>query len=129
MARKDAMTTLRQILVRRRDALRQALAGDLSLLKELQQRFAESAAARGVDFEQVSFRYEQTDRPLLHRLTFTVQPGELDLTGIVTGTGIDTNGGTIQDAATNSAYLSINAVEPSTAGIEVGDFIFNNGFE
>src|SRR5918995_5338347 len=38
MARKDAMINLRQILVRRRDALRQALAGDLSLLKELRQQ-------------------------------------------------------------------------------------------
>jgi len=38
MARKDAMMSLRQILVRRRDALRQALAGDLSLLKELRQQ-------------------------------------------------------------------------------------------
>lgn len=38
MARKDAMMNLRQILLRRRDALRQALAGDLSLLKELRQQ-------------------------------------------------------------------------------------------
>jgi DnaK suppressor protein len=38
MARKDAMLGLRQILIRRRDALRQALAGDLSLLKELRQQ-------------------------------------------------------------------------------------------
>jgi DnaK suppressor protein len=38
MSRKDAMMSLRQILVRRRDALRQALAGDLSLLKELRQQ-------------------------------------------------------------------------------------------
>ena len=38
MARKDTMMGLRQILVRRRDALRQALAGDLSLLKELRQQ-------------------------------------------------------------------------------------------
>ena len=38
MARKDAMMGLRQILVRRRDALRQALAGDLSLLKEMRQQ-------------------------------------------------------------------------------------------
>jgi len=38
MARKDAMMGLRQILMRRRDALRQALAGDLSLLKELRQQ-------------------------------------------------------------------------------------------
>jgi DnaK suppressor protein len=38
MARKDAMMSLRQILIRRREALRQALAGDLSLLKELRQQ-------------------------------------------------------------------------------------------
>jgi DnaK suppressor protein len=35
MARKESMQNLRAILVRRRDALRSALAGDLSLLKEL----------------------------------------------------------------------------------------------
>ena len=35
MARKDALVNLRVILVKRRDALRSALAGDLSLLKEL----------------------------------------------------------------------------------------------
>ena len=35
MARKDSLQNLRAILVRRRDALRSALAGDLSLLKEL----------------------------------------------------------------------------------------------
>jgi DnaK suppressor protein len=35
MARKDALSNLRAILIRRRDALRSALAGDLSLLKEL----------------------------------------------------------------------------------------------
>lgn len=38
MARKDAMMNLRQILIRRRDALRKALAGDLSMLKELRQQ-------------------------------------------------------------------------------------------
>ncbi|MCI0359398.1 MAG: TraR/DksA family transcriptional regulator [Planctomycetaceae bacterium] len=38
MARKDSMMALRQILIRRRDALRTALAGDLSLLKELRQQ-------------------------------------------------------------------------------------------
>jgi len=38
MARKEAVTNLRQILVRRRDALRKALAGDLSSLKELRQQ-------------------------------------------------------------------------------------------
>jgi DnaK suppressor protein len=38
MARKDAISTLRDILVKRRDALRKALAGDLSLLKELREQ-------------------------------------------------------------------------------------------
>jgi DnaK suppressor protein len=35
MARKDSLLHLRTILINRRDALRQALAGDLSSLKEL----------------------------------------------------------------------------------------------
>lgn len=35
MARKDALLNQHAILIRRRDALRSALAGDLSLLKEL----------------------------------------------------------------------------------------------
>ncbi len=54
-------------------------------------------------------------------LTFqeVVSPGQQDLTGIVTGTAIDLNGGTIKDAATNDAVLAINAVEPSTAGIDI----------
>ena len=38
MLRKEAVGNLRQILVRRRDALRQALAGDLSSLRELRQQ-------------------------------------------------------------------------------------------
>lgn len=35
MARNDAILSMREILVKRRDALRKALAGDLSLLKQL----------------------------------------------------------------------------------------------
>ncbi len=35
MPRKDALKNMRAILVKRRDALRSALAGDLTLLKEL----------------------------------------------------------------------------------------------
>jgi DnaK suppressor protein len=35
MARKDALGNMRAILVKRRDALRHALAGDLTLLREL----------------------------------------------------------------------------------------------
>jgi len=35
MNRKDAILSMHQVLIKRRDALRKALAGDLSLLKEL----------------------------------------------------------------------------------------------
>lgn len=38
MARKDSLAKLREILVTRRDALRKALAGDLSSLKELREQ-------------------------------------------------------------------------------------------
>ncbi|MDP6555940.1 MAG: TraR/DksA family transcriptional regulator [Pirellulaceae bacterium] len=38
MARKEAILNLRQVLLKRRDALRTALAGDLSLLKELREQ-------------------------------------------------------------------------------------------
>ncbi len=38
MARKEATMKMRQVLILRRDALRKALAGDLSLLKELREQ-------------------------------------------------------------------------------------------
>ena len=38
MTRKDSMEALREVLIKRRDALRQALAGDLSSLKELREQ-------------------------------------------------------------------------------------------
>ena len=38
MARKEAMAKMRQVLITRRDALRKALAGDISLLKELREQ-------------------------------------------------------------------------------------------
>lgn len=40
MARKDANTAIKQILLKRRDALRQALAGDLTKLNELKEQTA-----------------------------------------------------------------------------------------
>ena len=38
MARKDSLKNMKEILVRRREALRKALAGDLSLLTELREQ-------------------------------------------------------------------------------------------
>ena len=38
MARKDAIQNMKEVLIKRRDALRKALAGDLSMLKELREQ-------------------------------------------------------------------------------------------
>ncbi len=52
MARKDAILSMRQILIMRRDALRTALAGDLSLLKELRAQTAGDVVDAALDAAQ-----------------------------------------------------------------------------
>ena len=52
MARKDALSSLRTILVRRRDALRNALNGDLTLLKELRSESPGDVIDAAVDTAQ-----------------------------------------------------------------------------
>jgi DnaK suppressor protein len=49
MARKEALTSMREILVMRRDALRKALAGDLSTLTELREGTAGDAIDQALD--------------------------------------------------------------------------------
>jgi DnaK suppressor protein len=49
MARKEALTSMREILVMRRDALRRALAGDLSTLTELREQTAGDAIDQALD--------------------------------------------------------------------------------
>lgn len=49
MASKDALFNMRQILIKRRDALRSALAGDLSLLKELRGQTSGDVADAALD--------------------------------------------------------------------------------
>lgn len=52
MARKDAILSMRQILIMRRNALRTALAGDLSLLKELRAQTAGDVVDAALDSAQ-----------------------------------------------------------------------------
>lgn len=52
MSRKDAITSLHQILIRRRDALRKALAGDLSSLKELREQTSGDMVDAALDAAQ-----------------------------------------------------------------------------
>lgn len=52
MTRKDAILNLRKVLIKRRDALRKALAGDLSLLKELRQQTSGDVVDAALDSAQ-----------------------------------------------------------------------------
>lgn len=52
MGRKEAIVKMRQVLIKRRDALRQALAGDLGLLKELRQQSGGDLVDAALDASQ-----------------------------------------------------------------------------
>lgn len=52
MPRKDAIVNLRNVLIKRRDALRKALAGDLSLLKELRSQSSADMVDAALDSAQ-----------------------------------------------------------------------------
>ena len=52
MARKDAILSMYNILIKRRDALRKALAGDLSLLKELRDQASGDVVDAALDSAQ-----------------------------------------------------------------------------
>ncbi len=52
MARKDQILKMRTVLIKRRDALRKALAGDLSMLKELRDQFGGDVVDAALDTAQ-----------------------------------------------------------------------------
>ena len=52
MPRKDSILKMRHILITRRDALRRALAGDLSLLKEMRQQSGGDVVDAALDSAQ-----------------------------------------------------------------------------
>jgi DnaK suppressor protein len=52
MSRKDSILKMRELLVKRRDALRKALAGDLSLLKQLREQTGGDVVDAALDAAQ-----------------------------------------------------------------------------
>ena len=59
ITRNEAISYLRKVLVRRRDALRSALAGDLSLLKELRGQSRGDVADFALDAAQDEISSQQ----------------------------------------------------------------------
>ena len=69
MGRKDAIENIRQILIKRRDALRKALAGDLSMLNELREQTAGDVidAALDCSFNELNSQLAEVEsRELAH---------------------------------------------------------------
>ena len=75
MTRKDALTSLRQILVKRRDALRKALAGDLSLLKELKAQSSSDVIDAALDSvqDEISSQLAEVESRELSRIEVALE--------------------------------------------------------
>ena len=75
MSRKDAILNMRQILVKRRDALRKALAGDLSLLKELRAQTTGDVVDAALDSvqDEISSQLAEVESRELSRIEYALE--------------------------------------------------------
>jgi DnaK suppressor protein len=92
MSRKDAILSLRQVLVKRRDALRKALAGDLSLLKELRAQTSGDMVDAALDSvqDEISSQLAEVESRELTRIEYALERMRTGQFGICEGcnTGI-----------------------------------------
>lgn len=88
-ARKEAMLQLKQILVRRRDALRKALAGDLSSLKELRQQTSGDMMDAAMDTAQdeISSQLAEVESRELTHIETALERMRLGEYGVCEGCG------------------------------------------
>jgi DnaK suppressor protein len=107
MSRNDAMLSLRQILVKRRDALRKALAGDLSLLKELRAETSGDMVDAALDSvqDEISSQLAEVESRELARIEYALERMR--------------NGhfGTCEGCGTNIPMARLNALPYATACI------------
>ena len=75
MSRKDAILNMRQILVKRRDALRKALAGDLGLLKELHEQSSGDVVDAALDSvqDEISSQLAEVESRELSRIEYALE--------------------------------------------------------
>ena len=75
MSRKDAILNMRQILVKRRDALRKALAGDLGLLKELRAQTSGDVVDAALDSvqDEISSQLAEVESRELSRIEYALE--------------------------------------------------------
>jgi DnaK suppressor protein len=89
MSRKDAILNMRQILVKRRDALRKALAGDLSLLKELRAQTSGDMVDAALDSvqDEISSQLAEVESRELARIEYALERMRDGQFGICEGCG------------------------------------------
>jgi DnaK suppressor protein len=75
MTRKEAILNMHQVLVKRRDALRKALAGDLSLLKELRAQTSGDVVDAALDSvqDEISSQLAEVESRELARIENALQ--------------------------------------------------------
>ena len=74
MSRKDAILNMRQVLIKRRDALRKALAGDLSMLKELKAQSSGDVVDAALDSvqDEISSQLAEVESRELARIEYAL---------------------------------------------------------
>jgi DnaK suppressor protein len=89
MSRKDAILNMRQILVKRRDALRKALAGDLSLLKELRAQTSGDMVDAALDSvqDEISSQLAEVESRELARIEYALERMHDGQFGVCEGCG------------------------------------------
>jgi DnaK suppressor protein len=87
MSRKDALQPLKTILLKRRDALRSALAGDLSLLKELRNQSSGDVVDAALDSAQdeISSQLAEVESRELARIEAALEQIRVGKYGICEG--------------------------------------------
>jgi DnaK suppressor protein len=89
MSRKDAILNLRQILLMRRDALRKALAGDLSLLRELNAQASGDMVDAALDSvqDEISSQLAEVESRELARIEYALERMREGQFGVCEGCG------------------------------------------
>ncbi len=89
MSRKDAILNMRQVLIKRRDALRKALAGDLSLLKELKAQASGDVVDAALDSvqDEISSQLAEVESRELARIEYALERMHTGQFGICEGCG------------------------------------------
>ncbi|HUT14566.1 MAG TPA: TraR/DksA family transcriptional regulator [Thermoguttaceae bacterium] len=75
MSRNDAILNMRHVLIKRRDALRKALAGDLSLLKELKAQTSGDVVDAALDSvqDEISSQLAEVESRELARIEYALE--------------------------------------------------------